>query len=573
MPINSSSIPALTVARNVRRKRRADGGNVFPLDLRRVYVGQGGDDNVDADRNIPYDPMTGVQIGGQMSPEPAPASSPQSTTSRMLSRLTGTQFGEPRHQLWPEKMVRSGVSLAGDVLSGKQEVVPPGLRREDYTDKPKPGGWEVAAQPNDPMMERAQDMAGLAGGQTLLTGAREALPASQRALVAAADSQATGAPLAALEHAPKFYSGLERAVEAIPQPAMTGQQWLGTLTNRGVKAEEMQWSGLGQYLTAKADQPVSKAEVAQHLGSNKLELGETVYGQPPAWDRLTNEQQWAVTDKFIDLNDRPPRGGELPEWYQNVADHAATGRETALDSIIKPTRYSDYQLPGGENYSEKLLTLPEKSAHQPTFDQWLQTQSGMQDGPMARATYMDAMSRIREASEVSPSKYRSSHWEEPNVLAHRRSNERTYDIPFTPEEAAAVQAHEAAKPKIEAIRRQQDEVSRQIRETVKPLERTRQDKIRADIKSGAISGPDGLRQLEAYVEHPEIKPLQDRLEALRAAEIGLLPDNPLPKPKTGRALHIEEIQSDWHQAGRKKGYRGVSDKFDTTGMTAQPVER
>lgn len=140
-----------------------------------------------AEGGVPdYDPMSGVQVGGNASERPA--LDPQSRWSKFASRLTGTQFGEPRYQTWPEKMVRSGVSLAGDVLSGEQAVQPPGLRREDFTDTPPPsaptddstwlgrklgiapGGW----QPNDPMMERAQDMAGLAGGQTLLTGAREA---------------------------------------------------------------------------------------------------------------------------------------------------------------------------------------------------------------------------------------------------------------------------------------------------------------------------------------------------------------------------------------------------------------
>lgn len=204
MPINSTSIPALRVARAVKRRRRAEGGG------------------------INYDPMSGIRIGGETSDEPAP--DPQGPLSRTLSRLTGTQFGEPRYQLWPEKMVRSGATLAGDVLSGDQAVLPPGLRRQDYTDAPAPSEptqdstWlgrklglpPVQAQPNDPMMERAQDMAGLAGGQTLMTGAREAAPVAQRALVAAADSQATGAPLAALERAAEqgytgpWYHGGER---------------------------------------------------------------------------------------------------------------------------------------------------------------------------------------------------------------------------------------------------------------------------------------------------------------------------------------------------------------------------
>ena len=101
----------------------------------------------------------------------------QSTLSKAANRLLGTQFGEERFQTWPEKMVRSAATLAGDVLSGEVPVLPPGSRREDVTDEPAPGvdanapWWKpsrwiapVAAQPNDKMMERAQDLAGVAMG-------------------------------------------------------------------------------------------------------------------------------------------------------------------------------------------------------------------------------------------------------------------------------------------------------------------------------------------------------------------------------------------------------------------------
>jgi hypothetical protein len=95
--------------------------------------------------------------------------------SPILKKLFGLG-GEERYQTWPEKMVRSGASLAHDMMSGETNYVP-GLRREDVTDKPPPSGPTedstalgrylnlppVAAEPNDEVIERAQDMAGLAG--------------------------------------------------------------------------------------------------------------------------------------------------------------------------------------------------------------------------------------------------------------------------------------------------------------------------------------------------------------------------------------------------------------------------
>jgi hypothetical protein len=83
--------------------------------------------------------------------------------------------GEERYQLWPEKVVREGLSAAGDVMP--MEPLPPGLRREDFTDIPAPdmptndstwlgkfmGIAPVAASPADSIIEKAQAMSALAG--------------------------------------------------------------------------------------------------------------------------------------------------------------------------------------------------------------------------------------------------------------------------------------------------------------------------------------------------------------------------------------------------------------------------
>lgn len=126
---------------------------------------------------LAYDPMTGLAITPEMPDPSAPVvATPQGTFSKAINRLAGTQFGEPRMQTWPEKLVRSAATLPGDVVSGDQPMLQPGLRREDYTDAAPParGSAEgifgntlftpVPWQPNDPAYERAQDLAGMAGG-------------------------------------------------------------------------------------------------------------------------------------------------------------------------------------------------------------------------------------------------------------------------------------------------------------------------------------------------------------------------------------------------------------------------
>jgi len=351
------------------------------------------------------------------------------------------------------------------------------------------------------------------------------------------DSAVPGAPLAALEHAPRFFSGVERAVEAIQQPKMTGDQWLGTLSNKpGVKPEELQWTGLADFLTGKKGQPVTKQEVMDHIAGNKVELQEVMKGQSdfqPKAEALAREHGWESWDALGATDQR--------RYMQRAA------RESGMDpeAIGSPTKYEKYQLPGGENYREMLMTLPSrnKSAREYFADN-------------LRDHGMDEALRLREQGPPSSPDYRSGHWDEPNILAHMRMNDRTMHVPFTPEEAAAAQAHQAAKAQLDGIRAQQSDVAREIAETVKPLEKARRAQIIAENKAGRLSNGDAMRALEEYYPHPEILPLQEKLTALRGQESELrasLP--PEPQPKTARSLHLEEIQSDWHQQGRDKGYR------------------
>src|SRR6266404_3293536 len=119
-------------------------------------------------------PVAAVTPNYDARPEPRPEPIPDSVGSRIVNRLFGLG-GEERYQTWPEKVIREGLSAAGDTL--KKGALPPGLRREDFTDIPAPsmptndstwlgqqlGVAPVAASPADQLIERAQAISALAG--------------------------------------------------------------------------------------------------------------------------------------------------------------------------------------------------------------------------------------------------------------------------------------------------------------------------------------------------------------------------------------------------------------------------
>lgn len=177
MPINSSSIPSLRVARAVRRKKRAEGGGVFPEDIRRVHIRSdaptGADESALAG-NIDYDPMTGVQLGADLQrTEPEPMAN---RFTRGAIQTLG--YGMPKSMLY---------DLPKNAIDQSRDNPLPGLRREDFTDVPADtspdersafGGIGVKApkvgwQPVDPMVGSS-----LETGSNIMGGTALSAPAA-----------------------------------------------------------------------------------------------------------------------------------------------------------------------------------------------------------------------------------------------------------------------------------------------------------------------------------------------------------------------------------------------------------
>lgn len=203
------------------------------------------------------------------------------------------------------------------------------------------------------------------------------------------------------ENAPTFYSSVLRSVETAKQEKAPAAQWLGTLKNTpGVKPEEMEWLGLEGWLKEQKG-TVTKQQIADYVRANQIEVQEVEKG-----------------DKVIERPDRAP-------------------------VMLNDTKFSQYTLPGGKNYRELLLTLPSKKPDTLPKDWSIELQPDNNyyvfnsDGQMvaggatrAQAT-SNALFEISEGSSRAEgrttSEYRSSHFDEPNILAHVRFNDRVID--------------------------------------------------------------------------------------------------------------------------------------------------
>jgi hypothetical protein len=216
-----------------------------------------------------------------------------------------------------------------------------------------------------------------------------------------------------LQTAPKsdigFYSAVEQAAMASPRKSATGQAFLNDITKgQDVRADEIKWLGLDDYLKGK--QNVTKQEVQDYIANNRVNVQEVRSTIP----RLPGEGMPG------------DQGAFLP-------------------------KFASYTLPGGENYRELLLTMPNKnmggldaaqikagSLRKQTTDlmaDWKRISEERPGSPEAVAAYAElANSRrlMNEAEksvdamkrEIGSQNYSSSHFDQSNVLAHLRVNDR-----------------------------------------------------------------------------------------------------------------------------------------------------
>lgn len=215
--------------------------------------------------------------------------------------------------------------------------------------------------------------------------------------------------------APVWHSQLERVVAGDkfpnqapgPQMAKVLEAWAKDGT---VKAEELDWTGVADWLKGQL-RKVSRQEVLGYIAANNVQVQEIMHGK-------TSEQE---------LIDEAERRGDWVERDRLAQLYSEPEREL-------PTKYHEYTLPGGKNYRELLLTFPGEKRD--ALPEGYTADNDAQDGLWRvydddRELVGQGRSRddaIRDAlnePETRKTFYRSSHWDEPNILAHVRFNERT----------------------------------------------------------------------------------------------------------------------------------------------------
>jgi len=227
-------------------------------------------------------------------------------------------------------------------------------------------------------------------------------------------------------------------------------------------------------------------------------------------------------DQFIDeLEKRPPvdlRERTLLEeseknkdflareqYGESFDDLRADEEKDILDQMVK---YGDYKLAGGQNYREILLQLPTFGGKD--LEDLMYLEAMERRGGIGTKYGEENLARLRKKRDEMGQPYMSPHFEgEPNVLAHMRVQDRLEEQP----------------PEMRYV---------------------------AFNKNSGFPSPDFAtpEELDAYIK--TLPPNIQNSLVVKQAQVA--------KPPR-KILHVEEIQSDWHQTGREKGYQKTPEEM------------
>jgi len=330
-----------------------------------------------------------------------------------------------------------------------------------------------------------------------------------------------------------FYSPLDEAVMNLQNQKGTGQQYLAQLLKtQGVKQEEVATRGLDTFL---AENPkVTKTQIEEYLTENPIDLRETILGAKP---EINTNSPYALPEVIKVLqNETTPNAMRIslendydayralqqknPELFdENVADY---WQDVVLKDLIpnadqyKPAKFNTLQVgTGGDNYREVQIRLP----------------SG-EDRPYVYSSNPKKMTgQVKE--QLSEYGFKPEYkvvWEDGTFSGG-------YD------KASAEAVAKTGKPSAvqgTIIKKFPDYQSAFDYAQSRPQEERLANHIRP-----ANSQPEFVNK--SHYDEPNI------LAHMRVN------DRTIDGKKT---LFVEEIQSDWHQKGRKEGYRTKVDTKD-----------
>jgi ParB-like chromosome segregation protein Spo0J len=249
-----------------------------------------------------------------------------------------------------------------------------------------------------------------------------------------------------------FYSPLEKIISESKFDKLPAKQW----AEKFAKGEEAKWTGLADWLSQQQGS-VSKADIQQYLKDNRIQVVEVVkggdikgklkkiadkhnlrldFGEEGELDIVDNEDGEVYRRKDVKTLRDVTQIVELnlmsEEKALAIKEIFDLNEPYAYADIPNEVKFGNYQLEGEkENYKEVLVTMPmnNESVFQNLADkyntQWSKISKAARLGDAETLKEIGLNdSEIKSISKNNIEQFKSSHFDEPNILVHLRMNTR-----------------------------------------------------------------------------------------------------------------------------------------------------
>jgi hypothetical protein len=207
-----------------------------------------------------------------------------------------------------------------------------------------------------------------------------------------------------------FFSRVDEALESLKREKGTPEEFLREIEKQpGVKKAEIEDRGLKKAVAAKAPQskkPITKEAMRKILQESPPPRVQekTLVEKSPDYDEFLEEQ--AVKQFGVDY------------WELSNTEKQTLRR---MYDEMPVTKYEQYKTPGGENYREILLKLPQRGLTPSEQNELMLYEAYQRRGTQFLPERQARYDELKSKESAGAMNYQSSHWQgEPNVLAHIR---------------------------------------------------------------------------------------------------------------------------------------------------------
>jgi hypothetical protein len=324
-----------------------------------------------------------------------------------------------------------------------------------------------------------------------------------------------------------FFSKADVVLDELPRTKGLGNEFLAEIVKKGAKPTELRERGIEKALKDKPK--MTKAEV-QKIFEEKAppKVQEKVFGSDvPDYDEWLDAKALEMYGREYHMLNRREQS-KLDKMY----------------GALELTQYDRYKTPGGENYREILLKLPnqEKKITDADIEDWFKKSFDMDiaddAGPDWREGRENWINIMRE--ENPPTEFISDHFKgEPNVLAHIRVQDFT-----TPEGKKVLLVDEIQSDWHQSGRKKgyksgdEEEKIWDLTEQYNNLTYRRKNLIK-EAEAMNNAGPAFLRAMDEIGDiTPKLMKLQQQMDELREISNRGVPDAPFKK--------------NWHELAMKR---------------------